>query len=172
MKAQSYVTFSEQRTVRISIRLIISFSLKQESHVFEQWVANKYMQSLMNCGRRIQLGPISTANCSCEQRITAGRGLSDLSQLPCGHFLSFEGPCGSLAAAFVLPLCWSLVSNICWLKAEEGKKRHICPSKSRYLCVRSAPMWLSCWDLHISESNCSSLSRSKRKRAQFVLGLF
>ena len=155
--------------MRTSIRLIISFSLKQESHVFEKWVANKYMQSLLNCGRRIQLGPISTANCSCEQRITAGRGLSDLSQLPCGHFLSFEGPSGSLAA-FVVPLCWSLVSNICWLKAEEGKKRHICPSKSRYLCVRSGPMWLSCWDPCISPNLIvQACHAQKRKRVQFVL---
>ena len=109
-------------------------------------------QGLLNCGERIQLGPIFSL-------IATGRE----SQLPAGSLTqakslvatlrSFEGPWGSLVA-FLAP----------HLAKEEAQ---LVVLALRYLCVGSDPMWLSCWDLHIFTSNCSRLSHWKKKTGYF-----
>ena len=86
-------------------------------------------QGLLNCGERIQLGPIFSL-------IATGRE----SQLPTGSLTqakslvatlrSFEGPSGSLVA-FLAP----------HMVKEEAQ---LVVLALRYLCVGSDPMWLSC----------------------------
>ena len=83
-------------------------------------------QGLLNCGERIQLGPIFSL-------IATGRE----SQLPADSLTqakslmaTFEGPSGSLVA-FLAP----------HLVKEEAQ---LVVLALRYLCVGSDPMWLSC----------------------------
>ena len=96
-------------------------------------------------------------------------GISVSGRTTCGlcvNFVSFEGLDGPLLP-FVIPRCPHC--NALVTKTAAEKRRHSSwPSKPRYLCVRSPPMWLSCWDLHISRSNCPSLSRSKEKTSKFA----
>ena len=61
--------------------------------------------------------------------------------LICTNFMSFEGPEGSLVA-----LCGPQLPTFA---AERRRESSSWPSKPRYLYVRSPPLWLTCWDLHI-----------------------